>query len=234
MLLLTKPSAYAEVLAMKVWIVAKTHYRGAACVHGLTEDNQYVRLLRANGAYPSARTRFEVSQVWDLSFAPSLHRVPPHIEDVLVTGWKQLGPESNLRAALLERVHPWQGGPDHLFDGFLRSVMHTTNAFISERDAVPHKSMGYWLPDAPLTKWHDDEGRLCYRYYTTERELITEYTGYARPIFQIPAQTLVHVALHPWWTPANRWAPTEDSRVERRCYLYIAGWYLEGESTAAQ
>jgi hypothetical protein len=31
-------------------------------------------------------------------------------------------------------------------------VLNTTNAFISERDAFPHRSMGYWLPDASLTK----------------------------------------------------------------------------------
>ena len=211
---------------MKVWIVAKAHWRGAACVHGLTEDNQNIRLLRSDGLYPSARTNFEIGQVWDLTFSPSPHRIPPHMEDVIVTGWKQLEPEPNLHAVLLERVTTWRGGPDQLFEGYLRSIMHTTNAFISERDAFPHKSMGYWLPDAPLVAWHDDEDRLFYRYYTPARELIINYTGYARPIFTIPAQTLIHVALHPWWTPANAWAPNKDSRVERRCYLYIASWYL--------
>jgi putative nucleic acid modification protein with dual OB domain len=211
---------------MKVWIVAKTHYKGTACVHALTEANEPIRLLQANGTYPSARTRFEAGQAWDLTVAPSPNRIPPHLEDVIVTGWKQLEPEPDLRAVLLERVQPWRGGPDQLFEGLLRTVMHTTNAFISERDAFPHKSMDYWLPDAPLVAWHDAQGRLCYRYYTPERELITDYTGYARPIFSIPAQTLVHVALHRWWTPANRWAPGESSRVERRCYLYIAAWYL--------
>ena len=219
---------------MKIWIVAKTHHRGSACVHGLTEDHHHIRLLRTNGTYPSARTAFEVGQVWDLTFSSSPHRVPPHMEDVLVTGWKQLEPEPDLRKVLLERVTPWRGGPDQLFDGYLRSVMHTTNAFISEHDAFPHTSMGYWLSDAPLTRWHDAEDRLCYRYYTPAREVIIDYTGYARPIFQILAQTLIHVALHPWWAPENRWAPNEESRVERRCYLYIAGWYLESESTRAQ
>jgi hypothetical protein len=211
---------------MKTWIVAKTHYGGSACVHGFTEENQHVRLLQPNGAYPSAHTRFEVGQIWDLELAPSPRRVLPHIEDVIVRKWKQIGSEPNLREVLLEHVKPWQGGPDQLFEGFLRSVMNTNNAFISERDAFPHVSMGYWLPDAPLIKWYDTEDRLCYRYYTPARELITNYTGFIQPIFKVPAQTLVHVALRPWWTPSNKLAPNKDSIVERRCYLYIAGWYL--------
>jgi hypothetical protein len=31
---------------MKVWIVARSHYQGSAYVHGLTEENQNIRLLQ--------------------------------------------------------------------------------------------------------------------------------------------------------------------------------------------
>jgi hypothetical protein len=37
---------------MKVWIVAKTHSKGPACVHSLTEGNQHIRLSQPNGTYP--------------------------------------------------------------------------------------------------------------------------------------------------------------------------------------
>ena len=163
---------------MKSWIVAKTHFRGFACVHGLTEENRHIRLLQPNGAYPSTHTRFEVGQIWDLELAPSSRLVSPQIENVIVTRWKQLGSEPALREVLLERVNPWRGGPDQLFGGYLRSVMNTNNAFISERDAFSPGSIGYWLPDAPLIKWSGTEDRFCYRYFTPDRELITDYTGF--------------------------------------------------------
>jgi hypothetical protein len=83
-------------------------------------------------------------RVFDLTLSPAPWCLPPHEENVVVTSWKQLGSEPDLRTVLLERVQPWQGGPDQLFDGFLKTVMLTSNAFISEREAFPHKSMGYW------------------------------------------------------------------------------------------
>ena len=86
-------------------------------------------------------------------------------------------------------------------------------------------SMGYWLPDAPLLKWHDDQGRLCYRYSKAEKELLIEYNNFTKPIITLAEQTLVHVALSPWWTPSNKLARDAASIVERRCYLYIAEWY---------
>lgn len=210
---------------MKVWIVAKTKAKGSTCVHGLTEENHNIRLLQHNGSYPSAHTTFAVGQVWDLTFHPSPSRTTPHMEDVLVTRWHQLDPEPNLRASLLGRITPWRGSPDQLFAGKLRSVMNTHNVFLSERDTFPPVSMGYWLPDAPLITWHGPQERLCYRYCTPKQEVVTDYLGFDQPLFEIPAHTLVHVALYRWWTPSNDLAVKESSHVERRCYLSIAGWY---------
>jgi hypothetical protein len=182
--------------------------------------------LQSNGSYPTARTKFDVGQVWDLTFEPAENVIPPHVEDVLVKRWKQLDPEPDLRSVLLQCTKPWEGSPDHLFDGFLRRVMYADNTFVSERHHVPHMSMGYWLPDAPIIKWHDKGKILCYRYYAKERKLITDYTDFTTPIFKLPEQTLIHVALRLWWTPSNDLAVDASSRVERRCYLYIAGWYM--------
>jgi hypothetical protein len=222
---------------MKVWIVAKIRHQEAACIHGLTEEKQNIRLLQPNGTYPSSRTKFEVGQIWDLVFTPLSRRIPLHLEDVIVKGWKYLGDESNLQAMLLEKVDTWRGGPLQLFEGYLKGgdedIRWKTNTpFISERDTLPSPvSIGYWLPDVPLIKWHDAEDRLCYRYYNPagryfERELLIDYRGFTHPIFKIPAQALVHVALHSWWVPSNDWYKDEESKVKRRAYLYLAGWYI--------
>jgi hypothetical protein len=225
-ILLQREEQDAGDATMKVWIVARSHYQGSAYVHGLTEENQNIRLLQPNGTFPSARTsKFAVGQMWDLTFTPA-HRSFPNREDVLVTCWKQLDPEPHLLACLSERVIPWRGGPDQLFAGQVRSIMNKKKAFISERHTLPPMSIGYWLPDAPLVKWHDDQGCLCYRYYKAEKELLIEYNNFEKPIFTLAEQTLVHVALSPWWTPSNELARDVASIVERRCYLYVVQWYV--------
>ncbi len=195
-------------------------------MHGLTEENQHVRLLQSERVYPSTHTKFEVGQIWDLELALARRRILPHVEDVIVRRWKLLGSELDLRAILLERVNPWRGAPDQLFEGHLTWTMNANKPFISEHLAFSPGSMGYWLPDAPLFERSDAEGYPCYLYSTPARELMITYTGFTPPLFKIPAQTLVHVTLSPWWTPSNKFAPNNDSKVERRCYLYIAGWYL--------
>lgn len=216
---------------MKVWIVSKIYKKGYAWVHGLTEENQNVRLLRAEGSYPSQQSKFQKGQIWDLTFHKSSHIEPPHIEDVIVTNWKYLGEEAHLRDVLMERVTPWKGDIDELFNGFLKSIMYDDKPFISDRTKFPHISMGFWPADAPLIKWHIqrsifDPEKLVYRYYTPEATRYIEYKGFATPTFKISEQTLVHVFLSDWWTPANLLAPSKDSMVERRCYLQISDWYL--------
>ena len=197
---------------MNVWIVARSHHQGSAYVHGLTEEYQNIRLLQPNGSFPSARTStFAVGQMWDLAFTPA-HRSFPNGEDVLIKRWKQRDPEPHLQACLSQRVIPWQGGPDQLFAGHVKSIMNKKKAFISERHSLPSMSMGYWLPDAPLLKWHDDQGRLCYRYCKAEQELLIEYNTFAEPIVTLHEQTLIHVALSPWWTPSN--ALARDAEVD--------------------
>ncbi len=217
---------------MNVWIVSKIRGSRYAWVHGLTEENQSIRLLRPDGSYPLEQTKFDVGQIWDLTFHKSYQTIPPHVEDVIVTGWKFIGQEGNLRDVLMQRTTPWKGGVDQLFNGYLRHIMYENHAFISERTNFPHISIGYWLLDAPLIKWHesdfldDTHEYLCYRYYTVEKEFIIDYVGFAKPIFKIPEQTLIHVLLNKWWIPSSAFAPSDDSKVEKRCYLQISDWYL--------
>ncbi|QBD79845.1 hypothetical protein EPA93_29250 [Ktedonosporobacter rubrisoli] len=212
---------------VKVWIVAKSRPPAAIVVHGLSEDGQHIRLRQPDGSYLSAHTSFAVGQIWDLTFHPAPRRVAPHVEDVIVTRWQQLEPEPDLLSHLLARVKPWEGGPDKLFAGHLRSEMNKNKPFISERDPIAPISMGYWRPDVSLIKWHDADRRVCYRYYTPDKELLIHYSDLSNsPISMLPAHTLVHVAFSPWWTPGNKYAWDKSSQVERRCYLSIAGYYL--------
>ncbi|GHO83211.1 dual OB domain-containing protein [Dictyobacter formicarum] len=210
---------------MKVWITAKIAYGSKICLHGLTEDKKNVRLLRNDGSYYPAATGFNVGQIWDMTFSRARRLIAPHSENVIVTSCKLIGQEADMRAFLCAHVSLWQGGPDQLFGGSLRSVLNKKKLFISEGTSFQPISMGYWLSDTPLIKWHDEEDHPGYRYYTSETEHLIDYQGAAVQVFKIPADSLVHVALTRWWVPSNRYAAHESTKVKRRCYLYIAGWY---------
>jgi hypothetical protein len=56
--------------------------------------------------------------------------------------------------------------------------------------------------------------------YLIAYEWLIEYAGFAPPLTAIPARTLVHLALFPWWLPSNAYTSTADSRVPKRAYLY--------------
>lgn len=209
----------------RVLIVAKTRMgSAAACVGGLTRDtNKSIRLLRPNGSNQPFNTNFDAGQVWELELHQPSEVTPPHIEDVLVTNERYVGQSPNLRNTLLQRVQPWQGGPKELFDGLL--MFENTSGYISRAGGIPKCSTGYWIPDDQLT--------LIYRnnkpYYQIKHEvalghknykviLSISYVGFAEPIQQIPADTLVRVSLARWWIPSGV--------QEERCYLQLSGWYL--------
>jgi hypothetical protein len=221
---------------MKVWIVSKLFVnKSSVWVHGLTEEHRNVRILRPNGSYPSTNTKFEVGQIWDLTFQKSFNIVPPHTEDILVTNWKFIGQQKNMLEFLQPRVKIWEGTIYKLFDGCIDYVMGDGKIYISAKRGIPDMSMGYWLPDRPLLKWHNpllftphgDEGYPCYRYHLSEEFLIGytgfSYTSFAKLAFSISG--LIHVSLGKWWVPKNELAPAASSRVDKRCYLQISDWY---------
>jgi len=211
---------------LKTWIVAKKHFYELASVYALTEEGQHIHLLQPNGSHLSVNTKFDVGQIWDLTFRPAPRLIPPHVEDVIVTQQKFLDQETQLHSLLLQRASVKKGGPDQLFQGCLKTVIGDNKPFIDQNTRFPHISMDYWLPDAPLIKWPDEEGRIYYRYYVSGKEAIIQYTGLAKPTFKIPEQTLVHVSLGTWWKPSNLLAVRETSKVPERCYLQISGWYM--------
>jgi putative nucleic acid modification protein with dual OB domain len=205
----------------RVLIVAKTRMNNAACVSGLTiNTNKSIRLLRSNGFNQQVNTPFEVGQVWELDFHPSSKIIPPHIEDVIVTRERFIGQYANLYSILIERVQPWQGEPDQLFDALL--IIDKMSGYISKSRGIPKCSTGYWLPNRALNFTQKNEKpyyQIKYDMYNHYLGTLSiPYVGFANPIQYIPANTLIRVSLARWWMPSG----VDDER----CYLQLSGWYL--------
>jgi hypothetical protein len=224
-------SAYLAIegnnLVERVLIVAKTHMeKDLACVSGLTrQSNRSIRLLTARGSHQPADTHFEVGQVWEIEFKRARRITPPHVEDVQVIREKYIGRQSDIRETLLGRVQPWQGEPERLYDGLL-SFGDNCAAYISRGNGqLPPCSTGYWLPAQSLKLTHIDDRTYYLIDYAFEQigkpfagTLRIRYIGFAEPIAEIAAQTLVRVSLARWW----RLRPDD----EERCYLQLSGWYM--------
>jgi hypothetical protein len=196
----------------KVLIVAKTHMRGGVCVGGITGSNRSVRLIPPDRYNHPEDTELDVGQVWEMEFRPVPQIKPPHTEDVIIT-WKRFaGCVKNLRETLLKRVHPWQGGPEQLFDGLL--TFTNQSAYVSEYAACPNVSTGFWLPDVSLL-----QGTSAHFIVQTKGiQLQVKHVGCAPMVSRLPANTLIRVSLARWWD--------RGGVTEKRCYLQISGWYL--------
>src|SRR5262249_22522198 len=135
-----------------------------------------------------------------------------------------VGRVTNLSEELLQRVQPWYGGPEQLFDQNL--CFGASSAYVSRSAEVPQRSTGYWVPDRPLLLDRTHRGEKSYyrisRTFVTggttqQRLLSVPYVGVRAPVPEIPAQSLVRVSLSRWWM-------TRDMD-EERCYLQLSGWY---------
>ena len=208
----------------RVLIVAKTRMGSFACVGGLTCDtNKSIRLLRPDGSNQPADTPFDVGQVWALEFHQPSKVTSPHVEDVLVTKKKFVGQQSNLRNILLQRVQPWRGGPEQLFDGLF--VIENTRCYICRSRGIPNCSTGYWLANAPISlnsnykkQYYELKHEFSARNRSYQVTLSIPYVGFAAPIPIISADTLIRVSLARWWQSIEM--------SEERCYLQLSGWYL--------
>lgn len=209
----------------KVLVVAKTHMsQGKACIGGLNlRTFENVRLKLPGERNHPAETPFDVGQVWNLELRNVRDTEPPHVEDVIVSTQNYVHSLPSLLSTLIENVHPWQGGLTQLFDGYLQG--DGNKAFISRKGGVPLCSTGYWLPTMPLTHALV-YGKDCYMVSSLVHKgqdlhratFSIPYVGFAEPLPEIPAHTLVRVSM-------CRWFRREDYS-EERCYLQISGWYL--------
>lgn len=76
---------------MRVLIVAKTRRGGGACVGGITQRGQNVRLLAADAdRNERAGLEYSVGEVWEIEFTPNLAIIPPHVENVIVHAARRL------------------------------------------------------------------------------------------------------------------------------------------------
>ena len=197
----------------RVVIVSKTRMRGGrVCVggHDLDKDMRSLRLLQADGTNMLSDTRFEIGQIWELTYRGSPRVRKPHVEDVLVDprGARLISTLSRLGSFLRERVTVWEGVP---FEGKLKRTDSGTG-YIPSEGPFPSCSTGYWLPQHALQ--FDGDGRYVFRVDGAQRRI--RYVGVAEPVERIDPRILVRVSLARPWSPPN--APSG-------LYLQISGWY---------
>jgi hypothetical protein len=209
----------------KVLIVAKTHMgSGKACVGGLSlRTYKSVRLRLPGDNNHPYNTPYEVGQIWTMDLRPVPHLTPPHIEDMIFTNHNYITSHPNMRGKLLQHVQPWKGGLTQLFDGYLQG--DRDKCFISRSGGIPSCSTGYWLTTIPLSL-SNVYGKAYYLIKSVTHKgpdfyratFSIRYVGFADPLPELPANTLIRVSLARWWK--------QEEHSEERCYLQISGWYL--------
>jgi ATP-dependent DNA helicase RecQ len=208
---------------VKVLIVAKTRRGGGACVGGITEKGKSVRLIADDAASNErAGLEYEVGEVWEIDSLPDRHIVPPHVENVIVTGAQRLRRSQKLEETIRRFMPPLSGGPEVLFEGLTQRTPAGA-LYVTQRTGFPTHSTMFWLPDQPLPL--DCEGkRIRYRYPGADGGCTLTFVGFQEPLPEIPAGTLLRVSL------AHPWRPKEHPDEELRCFLQISGWFLQSAS----
>lgn len=219
---------------MDVIIVSKTRMTNAVCVGGVLANGRFVRLLDANGNNQSENTTLKVGEVYTIRFFERREKKPPHVEDILVVDMDYkftFSPISRMVEYLKNklRVKIWEGSTELLFDGKLKWTK-TGCGYISENGEIPDNSVGFWIPDKPLSKWVCGK-KVRYNYPLNLKNVYEgffsprlleprnfPFVGFQKPINIIPAGTLVRVSLARWWKKP-------ETQGERRCYLQLSGWY---------
>lgn len=205
---------------MRTLIVSRTHIKGGACVGAITTETlRSLRLLPPEGLDPREWPHFQVGQLWELAFTPVEDAIPPHLEDVVLSGALFLGEVEDLPAYLTDtlRILPWTGAPDKLFGGLLRFTA-TGRGYISHATGVPLASTGFWISDRELFLTFEGT-RPHYTYQSGWGTFTLPYVGFEAPLSFLPAGTLLRVSLARWWKPDDR------PEAEERCYLQLSGWY---------
>ena len=78
---------------MKVLIVAKTRMGKGACIGGITQDGESVRLIPADiDVHDGAGQEYEVGDLWEVEATPASDITPPHVENIIVHKKHRLPP----------------------------------------------------------------------------------------------------------------------------------------------
>lgn len=210
---------------MRVLIVAKTRRGTGACVGGLTQDGQSVRLVAADAERNEhAGLEYNVGEVWEIESTPDPAIIPPHVENIIVLAARRLKRIENLEEIIQRFVPPVAGGWEKLFEGRLQATP-AGGLFVAKSTGLPLRSTMFWTPDQPLHR--DVEGkRIRYRYATDDGGRTLTFVGFQEPIEVIPAGALLRVSLAHWWKPKD--APPEEVL---RCHLQLSGWFLPEQSS---
>ena len=151
-----------------------------------------MRLLDRFGNHWSSNSPFRVGEIWSMRYRERVS-ARPHVEDVCVKEHRLMGRVAELKALVLERVRPWCGGPEALFDGTVRSTKAGT-AYIPWKGPLPGCSTAYWAPDEDLIRQLID---TKVRFVLTGKGSIKRlsWVGVQEPPERIPTGALVRVSL---------------------------------------
>ena len=207
---------------MKVLIVAKTRMGKGACIGGITQDGESVRLIPADiDVHDGAGQEYEVGDLWEVEATPAPDIIPPHVENIIVHKKRRLPPLRDPITIIEKYMPPKVGGPAELYEGLTQATPNGS-LYIAESSGLPPYSTTFWRTDQPLVL--DTTGkRVRYRYSTEDGGHTFTFVGFQEPLRIIPAGTLLRVSL------AHLWRPKDDSTTEYRCYVQLSGWFLEKE-----
>lgn len=202
---------------METLILSKTRFNNLFCIGGLVlNNNQFIRLLNANGGYQPANTPLQIGQIVDLNFQLVNNITLPHNEDVILLNSRFLRNQNNLSDFIQNRnLLIWQGSILNLYNRLLQWT-NSGSGYFNDQNNYPPNSVGFWLSDYDL---NFDNG---YYYYQALQKKI-KYVGIDEPLDVIPAGTLIRVSLAKWWPDPN---DLDLQHIPRGCYLQLSGWYL--------
>jgi hypothetical protein len=190
----------------RVLIASRTRMNsGRVCVggHDLDDDFRSVRLLTPSARNMPEDKPLKIGDIWELDYAAREDPDPPHVEDVLVSGGKRVDAVAlkDLAAYLSERVTPWTGSSEELFDG---TVVATPSGrvHVPEEGPLPNHSTGYWTPDEEVAKRISFE-KVRYLYMGPSAADEFTWAGVEDPPDGIPAGSLVRVSLARWFNPSS-------------------------------
>jgi ATP-dependent DNA helicase RecQ len=203
---------------MKILVVAKTRRGAGACIGGITEKGQSVRLIAHDADQNQhAGLEYEVGEVWEVEWNPDADIIPPHVENIIVRRAKRLRQSNRVTETILRFMPPVTGRPERLFDGHIRAT-GAGGLYICRNGGLPSRSTMFWRPDQSLRL--DFEGkRIRYRCPTADGGRTLTFVGFQEPVSEIAAGTLLRVSLAHWWRPEDK--PEE----ELRCFVQLSGWF---------
>lgn len=201
---------------MEVLILSKTKYGSTlVCVGGICVSNkQFIRLLNQGGYYQPADTKFNIGDVWDITFTVNPNRKEPHNEDVTIHTYNFVKKIYPLETYIKNMGVPiWNNNISNIFEGKILWQKNGKGYFSENINNYPSHSVGFWISDVDLRY---SNGSYIYENNGISRQII--YKGNQSALQVIPKGRLIRLSLAKWWKP-------EDSDIEARCYLQLSGWY---------